>query len=345
MDALFQRGGAGDIGRHFPDTDPAYKGADSGKLLDHVVALLEEKGYAVGNADVTIICQRPKLKDYIEQMRENVARHLKVDIDCVNIKATTTEKLGFEGEGLGISSHAVACIEKSITHMAKKSRNQNERNIKAKPRRGAARRPATLLDRVLEGFAAAVVAVLRRIQLADGGSCCAGCSGWSSACFAARAWPLGRLWRLMTGRRNRAQRCLQLTGFEFEEYMAQVLGTTAFGTSGDGGVRRSGRGHPRRRARAAKPTPSVQELCGAVGNAAVQEAYAGAEYYGCDIPVVVCPTEFTASARELAESTGVELWDGERLSHMMRVSGRRPHHDQAGRRAIIRLDKSRFLVS
>ena len=113
MDALLGAAALGDIGRHFPDTDPAYKGADSGKLLDHVVALLEEKGYAVGNVDVTIICQRPKLKDYIEQMRENVARHLKVDIDCVNIKATTTEKLGFEGEGLGISSHAVACIEKA----------------------------------------------------------------------------------------------------------------------------------------------------------------------------------------------------------------------------------------
>ena len=112
-DALLGAAALGDIGRHFPDTDPAYKGADSGKLLDHVVALLEEKGYAVGNVDVTIICQRPKLKDYIEQMRQNVARHLKVDADCVNIKATTTEKLGFEGEGLGISSHAVACIEKA----------------------------------------------------------------------------------------------------------------------------------------------------------------------------------------------------------------------------------------
>ena len=113
MDALLGAAALGDIGRHFPDTDPAYKGADSGRLLDHVVALLEEKGYAVGNVDVTIICQRPKLKDYIEQMRQNVARHLKVDADCVNIKATTTEKLGFEGEGLGISSHAVACIEKA----------------------------------------------------------------------------------------------------------------------------------------------------------------------------------------------------------------------------------------
>ena len=110
MDALLGAAALGDIGRHFPDTDPAYKGADSGKLLDHVVSLLEERGYAVGNVDVTIICQRPKLKDYIEQMRKNVAKHLHVSADCVNIKATTTEKLGFEGEGLGISSHAVACI-------------------------------------------------------------------------------------------------------------------------------------------------------------------------------------------------------------------------------------------
>ena len=111
-DALLGAAGLGDIGRHFPDTDPAYKGADSGRLLDHVVGLLKERGYSVGNVDVTIICQRPKLKDYIEQMRENVAAHLGVDIDCVNVKATTTEKLGFEGEGLGISSHAVACIER-----------------------------------------------------------------------------------------------------------------------------------------------------------------------------------------------------------------------------------------
>lgn len=112
MDALLGAAALGDIGRHFPDTDPAYAGADSGRLLDRVVSLLAQKGYRVGNADVTIICQRPKLKDYIEQMRENVAAHLGVDADCVNVKATTTEKLGFEGEGLGISSHAVACIEK-----------------------------------------------------------------------------------------------------------------------------------------------------------------------------------------------------------------------------------------
>ena len=111
-DALLGAAAMGDIGRHFPDTDPKYKGADSGRLLDHVMELIWAKGYVVGNVDVTIICQRPKLKDYIEQMRENVAAHLRIDLDCVNVKATTTEKLGFEGEGLGISTHAVACIFK-----------------------------------------------------------------------------------------------------------------------------------------------------------------------------------------------------------------------------------------
>ena len=112
-DALLGAAAMGDIGRHFPDTDPAYKGADSGRLLDHVMELIWAKGYVVGNVDVTIIAQRPKLKDYIETMRENIAAHLKVDLDCVNVKATTTEKLGFEGEMLGISTHAVACIEKA----------------------------------------------------------------------------------------------------------------------------------------------------------------------------------------------------------------------------------------
>ena len=112
MDALLGAAALGDIGRHFPDTDSQYKGADSTKLLDHVVALLKEKGYRVGNVDVTIIAQRPKLKDYIERMRACVAEHLGVHVDCVNVKATTTEKLGFEGEGLGISCHAVAMIEK-----------------------------------------------------------------------------------------------------------------------------------------------------------------------------------------------------------------------------------------
>ena len=113
MDALLGAAALGDIGRHFPDTDPAYAGADSTKLLDHVVALLAREGYRVENVDVTIIAQRPKLKDFIERMRACVAEHLRVDVGCVNVKATTTEKLGFEGEGLGISSHAVACIARA----------------------------------------------------------------------------------------------------------------------------------------------------------------------------------------------------------------------------------------
>ena len=112
-DALLGAAAMGDIGRHFPDTDPKYKGADSGMLLDHVMELIWQKGYVVGNVDVTIIAQKPKLKDYIEQMRDNIAAHLKIELDCVNVKATTTEKLGFEGEMLGISTHAVACIEKA----------------------------------------------------------------------------------------------------------------------------------------------------------------------------------------------------------------------------------------
>ena len=112
-DALLGAAGLGDIGRHFPDTDPKYKGADSRVLLRHVVKLVMEHGYRISNVDVTMIAQKPKLKDYIETMRENIAAHLKIELDCVNVKATTTEKLGFEGEMLGISTHAVACIEKA----------------------------------------------------------------------------------------------------------------------------------------------------------------------------------------------------------------------------------------
>ena len=112
MDALLGAAALGDIGRHFPDTDEAYAGADSGKLLERVMEMLRAEGYSVMNADVTIICQRPKLAPYIEAMRLNVARHLGVAAGAVNIKATTTERLGFEGEGLGISSHAVCCLRR-----------------------------------------------------------------------------------------------------------------------------------------------------------------------------------------------------------------------------------------
>ncbi len=110
-DALLGAAALGDIGRHFPDTDPKYSGADSRALLRRVVGLIAQKGYVTQNADITIIAQRPKMLGYIEQMRKNVAEDLGIDIDCVNIKATTTEKLGFEGRGEGISAMAVVLID------------------------------------------------------------------------------------------------------------------------------------------------------------------------------------------------------------------------------------------
>ena len=110
MDALLGAAALGDIGRHFPDTDPAYAGADSLKLLDHVVELLEKKGYQVGNVDATILAQKPKLAPYIEKMRDNLAARMKVEPDQVNEKATTEEKLGFTGAEEGIAAHAVALL-------------------------------------------------------------------------------------------------------------------------------------------------------------------------------------------------------------------------------------------
>ena len=110
-DALLGAAALGDIGRHFPDTDPKYEGADSLQLLAHVMALLQEKGYVVGNVDATIVAQRPKMKDYIPQMQANIARVLGVEPGQVNVKATTEEKLGFTGTEQGISAYAVAGIE------------------------------------------------------------------------------------------------------------------------------------------------------------------------------------------------------------------------------------------
>ncbi len=115
-DALLGAAALGDIGGHFPDTDEKYKGADSRVLLREVVRLIGEKGYAVENADVTIVAQRPKMSPHIEQMRKNIAEDLNVDIDAVNVKATTTEKLGFEGRGEGISATAVALLKQEETH-------------------------------------------------------------------------------------------------------------------------------------------------------------------------------------------------------------------------------------
>lgn len=109
-DALLGAAALGDIGKHFPDTDPQYKGISSLKLLAHVGDLLNEKGYTIGNIDSTIAAQRPKLAPYILQMRENIAHTLGIDVDRVSVKATTTEHLGFEGREEGISAQAIALI-------------------------------------------------------------------------------------------------------------------------------------------------------------------------------------------------------------------------------------------
>ena len=110
MDALLGAAALGDIGKHFPDTDERFKGADSMKLTEHVVGLLAESGWQINNVDVTIIAQRPKLASFIPAMRAQVARVLGVEEEAVNVKATTTEKLGFTGRGEGIASEAVASI-------------------------------------------------------------------------------------------------------------------------------------------------------------------------------------------------------------------------------------------
>ena len=110
-DALLGAAGLGDIGRHFPDTDPKYKGADSLELLREVYRKISEKGYRVGNIDVTMIAQKPKLKDFIPQMQDNIAAAVGVTPDRVNVKATTEEKLGFTGTGEGMSCHAVCLLE------------------------------------------------------------------------------------------------------------------------------------------------------------------------------------------------------------------------------------------
>lgn len=111
-DALLGAAALGDIGKHFPDTDPKYKGADSLKLLEHVGKLLEEHLYVIENIDATIIAQRPKMAPHIPTMRENIARVLGLEVDQVNVKATTEEGLGFTGTGEGISSQAICLIEK-----------------------------------------------------------------------------------------------------------------------------------------------------------------------------------------------------------------------------------------
>lgn len=111
MDSLLGAMGLGDIGKLFPDTDNQYKGADSRVLLRHVVKLMDDRNYRLGNIDAVIIAQKPKMSPYIEQMKKNLADDLKTDLSNINIKATTTEHLGFEGRGEGIAAQSVCLLE------------------------------------------------------------------------------------------------------------------------------------------------------------------------------------------------------------------------------------------
>ena len=111
-DALLGAAALGDIGKHFPDTDPEFKGADSRVLLRHVYRIIQDKGYVLVNADITIIAQAPKMAPYIVAMCGNIAADLNIDVDFINVKATTTEKLGFEGRKEGVAVQAIVLIEK-----------------------------------------------------------------------------------------------------------------------------------------------------------------------------------------------------------------------------------------
>lgn len=116
MDALLGAAALGDIGKHFPDTDPEYKDVSSLLLLEHVGRLLDDKGYVIENIDATIVAQSPKMRPYIDQMRENIAGALKIETDQVNVKATTEEGLGFTGAGEGIASQAICSVENYMNY-------------------------------------------------------------------------------------------------------------------------------------------------------------------------------------------------------------------------------------
>lgn len=113
-DALLGAVALGDIGQHFPDSDVAYAGADSGKLLQHVYQLVVNKGYCLGNLDVTVVAQAPKLAEFIPAMRARIAQLLSAEVDAINVKATTTEKLGFVGRKEGIGCHAVVLVKAAV---------------------------------------------------------------------------------------------------------------------------------------------------------------------------------------------------------------------------------------
>ncbi len=111
MDAILGAAALGDIGKHFPDTDPAYEGISSIKLMEHVAGLLRENGFEIGNIDATVIAQKPKLAAYIPQMRQNMADALDIEVSQINVKATTEEGLGFTGAGQGIASQAICLLK------------------------------------------------------------------------------------------------------------------------------------------------------------------------------------------------------------------------------------------
>ena len=185
----------------------------------------------------------------------------------------------------------------------------------------------SLIDLLCEGVSALLVGLMRGVLalllLILRGF-------WALVCLIARglALPFVLLWRRAHSSHRRAEQCLRLTGEEFEQYVALLLADHHYRHieitkgSGDQGVDilcdRNGRSY----------AIQCKNYDGAVGNFAVQEAYAGAQFYGCDVPVVICPGTFTRGAIELAESTGVTLWDGERLSRMMKKSGRKPKHSK-----------------
>lgn len=183
----------------------------------------------------------------------------------------------------------------------------------------------TAVDWFCESVSGALTALLGALLRALGRVICAAARMLLASCRLLLGAPMRAIGRLTAGRHD-ARRCLRLDGPEFENYVALVLRDNGFKhvevtrTSGDQGVdilaQRGGKLYG----------IQCKNYEGAVGNAAVQEAYAGAQFYGCDAAAVVCPGEFTRSARELAASTGVLLWDGKRLSHMMKISGRRPRH-------------------
>ncbi|MCR5201949.1 MAG: 2-C-methyl-D-erythritol 2,4-cyclodiphosphate synthase [Lachnospiraceae bacterium] len=125
MDALLGAAALGDIGKHFPDTDPKYEGASSMELMKEVKKMLDDKFYMIENVDATIIAQRPKLRPYIDEMRNNIATVLDIDLDRVNVKATTEENMGFTGEGKGISVQAVSLITSMFDYQVQVGNNPN----------------------------------------------------------------------------------------------------------------------------------------------------------------------------------------------------------------------------